>query len=95
MSDNLNKAFKALRKAGYFARQNFLCCQSCGWAAIPQDTFKVVFYHNQDNRSKKLGQPFYLSWNGSGSEIVNILKENNVETKWSGKSHKRIEVISW
>ena len=26
---NLNQAFKELRKLGYFARQNFMCCQNC------------------------------------------------------------------
>jgi len=96
MSNNLTQAFKALRKAGYFARQNFLCCQSCGWAAIPEGKFeKVVFYHAQDNSSKREGRPFNLAWNGNGQEICQILKEHNVETTWTGDSSKRIEVTSW
>lgn len=37
---NLNQAFKELRKLGYFARQNFWCCQSCAWAAVPMDAKK-------------------------------------------------------
>ena len=41
--ENLNNAFKELRKLGYFARQNFKCCQSCAWAAVPMDKAKVGF----------------------------------------------------
>ena len=45
----LREAFKDLRKAGYFARQNFTCCQSCAWAEIPEEkSDKVVFYHAQE-----------------------------------------------
>jgi len=50
--EKITKAFKEIRKNGYFARQNFLCCQSCGWASIPeQKVEKAVFYHRQDNES--------------------------------------------
>lgn len=96
MSNNLTQAFKALRKHGYFARQNFLCCQSCAWAAIPEGKFeKVVFYHNQDNQQKVKGHPFHLAWNGDGQAIVRILNEHNVETTWDGDTSKRIVVTSW
>lgn len=30
----MNNAFAELRKAGYVAKQNFMCCQGCGWAKI-------------------------------------------------------------
>jgi hypothetical protein len=51
---SLTKAFNALRKNGYFARQNFMCCQTCEWAAVPEkNESKVVFYHSQDNDNKK------------------------------------------
>lgn len=29
----LNEAFAELEREGYFAKQNFQCCQTCGWAA--------------------------------------------------------------
>ena len=93
---NLTKAFKALRKAGYFARQNFLCCQTCGWAAVPEGKGdKVVFYHNQDNSRKKEGADFHLAWAGDGNEIVRILNENGVGAEWSGSDTERILVKSW
>jgi len=89
---NLTKAFKSLRKAGYFARQNFMCCQSCAGAAIPDGTEKYVFYHNQDNDNLKGGQDFCLAWGGDGHEIVKILNENGLETFWEGNKNKRIMV---
>ena len=93
---NLTKAFKALRKAGYFARQNFLCCQTCGWAAVPEGKGeKVVFYHNQDNQRKVQGRDFCLAWAGDGNEIVRILNENKIQTEWDGTNSQRITVKSW
>ena len=95
-TNNLNIAFKALRKAGYFARQNFWCCQSCAWNAIDDDkTEKVVFYHRQDNANKVEGKPFHLGWCGDGHEICRILNENNIKTNWDGSNHTRIEIVSW
>lgn len=47
--NRIAKAFKELRKRGWFARMNFWCCQSCGCSAVPDKAKnKFVFYHNQD-----------------------------------------------
>ena len=92
----LNKAFRALRKAGYFAKQNFWCCQSCGWVAMTDEQAeKAVFYHGQDNDQKVKGEPFHLAWSGNGQEICDILNANGVKTSWEGTANKRIQVISW
>ena len=89
-------AFKALRKAGYFARQNFWCCQSCGWAAIPEEkSKKVVFFHNQDAERKRAGSSFYLAWSGDGAEICRILSEHGVKTEWDESPDTRIRVTEW
>ena len=96
MSTTLNSAFKELRKFGYFARQNFMCCQNCGWHAIPEgQTDKAVFFHQQDNDSKKEGKSFCLAWSGDGQQICDILNRNGVVTEWDGSESKRIEVVSW
>jgi len=97
ITSNLNKAFSALRKAGYFARQNFTCCQTCGWAAVPEEKGeKAVFYHNQDNHNKLRGRSFHLAWAGDQVEICRILNENGVKISETPKdSSKRIEVIEW
>lgn len=52
----LNDLFKALRKTGITARQNFLCCGGCGSAQLHEwykkgelaRTVGYVFYHQQD-----------------------------------------------
>ena len=75
---NLNQAFKELRKLGYFARQDFWCCQSCAWAAVPVDKKKVVFYHNQAAADlEKYGECF-LCWTGDRDEIAEVLERNGV-----------------
>jgi|Laugresu1bdmlbsd_1035121.scaffolds.fasta_scaffold00478_19 hypothetical protein len=92
---NLTKAFKELRMHGYFARQNFTCCQSCGWAEVPEDKGdKAVFYHNQDYQSMKEGGDLYLAWSGDGNLICNVLRENGMEVRWDGTSATRICVTS-
>jgi hypothetical protein len=93
---NLTKAFQALRKKGYFAKQNFWCCSSCGWFGVPKDNEKkVVFYHNQDNDDKKKGKPFHIAWAGDANEIMETFKENGVETSWTGSPAQRILIVSW
>jgi len=90
----LTKAFKALRKAGYFAEQNFWCCQSCGWNAIPEDVIeRVVFYHRQDAEALESKGECYVSWDGDVDEIIDILEENGIKTEWDGNISTRIKII--
>ena len=96
MSNTISNGFKELRKLGYFCRQNYWCCQTCGWSDIPEDkSEKVVFFHNQDNDDKKRGNPFYLCWSGDGNLICEVLKKHGVETDWNGNDSTRIRVVSW
>ena len=51
----IGKAFAALRRQGYIARQNYLCCGTCAGAAIATDIKEkrlkprgAVFYTKQD-----------------------------------------------
>lgn len=90
---NLNKAFRALRKKGYFAKQNFWCCQSCAWSAMSdEEGKKAVFYHQQDNDNLKENGTCHLAWAGNGKEIVEILNANGVKTEWEESSNKRIKI---
>jgi len=87
----LTIAFRALRKAGYFAKQNFWCCQSCAWYAVPEERAdRVVFYHQQDRESLSRSGSVHLAWSGDGHEICRILNENGIETEWDGSENKRI-----
>lgn len=88
---SLNAAFVQLRNAGYFAKQNFLCCGSCGWAEMTnKEAKKAVFYHGQDADDLKENGSCYLSWSGDGKEIVKILRANGVDAEWNGEAGTRI-----
>jgi hypothetical protein len=66
----LNEAFRALRKHGLIARQNFMCCSSCACSQIANDAEKLVdkgqkiaggvFYHKQDGDNLRDGREFYV-----------------------------------
>lgn len=49
----LTKGFDLIRKRGYFARQRWQCCQSCGCAALPDGITNYIFYHAQDAEALK------------------------------------------
>lgn len=90
---NLSKSFRELRKNGYFAKQDFMCCQSCGWAAIPDEqTKKAIFYHAQDKADIKEKNEVYLAWRGNGKEIVEIFERNGLIVDWNGSENTRIRV---
>lgn len=89
----LTLAFKELRKSGYFARQNFRCCQSCAQAAISdEEAKKTVFYHRQDADNLKEDGSCYLTWAGNGKEIVSVLNKYGIETDWDESQNTRIKI---
>jgi hypothetical protein len=91
--ENLNKAFRDLRKHGYFARQNFLCCQSCGWAEVPDNkSDKVVFYHTQDNDDLQRSGSCHLAWSGNGQEIVEIFHKHGITVEWDNSLNTRMKI---
>lgn len=92
MKKQLTQAFKELRKKGYFARQNYLCCQSCAWASLPTETTKAVFYHQQDNDDLKENNSCYLAWIGNGREITDTLNKYGILTEWNGEENTRIRI---
>lgn len=64
----INMAFREIRKTrkDVIAKQNFMCCQGCGWAELRDiktpDKHFAVFYHKQDNDNLKERGKFYLSY---------------------------------
>lgn len=90
---NLNKAFRQLRKAGYFARQNFMCCNTCGWHEVPEDKGEMaVFYHSQNADALKNSGITYLSWSGDAQQIISILESNDIKTEWEGGKDRKIKI---
>jgi hypothetical protein len=90
---NLNKAFRQLRKNGYFARQNFLCCDSCAWSSMTtEESQKAVFYHSQGAADLRKTGKVYLSWSGDAVEIINTFERYGIETQWDGIQEKKIQI---
>lgn len=60
----LKKAFVDLRKQGFLAKQNFMCCGNCACTALgnqikeePGKYIGAAYYHSQDNdRLKEYGE---------------------------------------
>lgn len=82
MKERLGRAFRAMRKAGLLARQNFECCSSCAGYAISQRAEDLIssgkkkkedikgccFYHAQDNDDLVMGNAFYLAYGPMGTQ---------------------------
>lgn len=62
----ISTAFKALRKQGFIARQDFSCCTSCGCAEIATDA--------KESKKPVLGYTFYNSQN---AEILKSTREGD------------------
>jgi hypothetical protein len=91
--EGLKRAFKELRRRGYFARANFWCCQTCGVNAVPEDkAHKYVFYHAQDNDHLNEHGVCHLNWGGDPEEIKFICEACGLKVKWNGSSARRLEI---
>ena len=96
----IRKAFDELRKLGWFARQGFWCCQTCGCAAVPESyNNKFVFYHKQDAESindngdlDEHGMYLTHGEGGNGTEIMEILNKHGLNVEWNGNNATRILV---
>jgi len=97
----LTAGFHALRfEHNYFAAQNFMCCQSCGTAQVPDKyAERYVFYHEQDAQDldeattlKKLGT--HLSWAGDAARIRKVFEEAGCAVVHDGDPGKRIWVCA-
>lgn len=93
--EKLNVMFKELRKKGYCARQNFMCCQGCGFSAMSARGIKekAVFYHRQDAECI-VHEYVYLSWDGDALDIIAAAHKANLAVQWDGSEGKRIKVVN-
>jgi hypothetical protein len=93
MTTPLTRAFATLRKQGYFARQNFWCCQSCGWYAVPSGRADhAVFYSQQDKASMDATGVVYLSWSGSPEAIRQALEAQGLVVEHDSSPNTRFKV---
>lgn len=96
-NEKLNKAFRDLRKAGVIARQNFWCCNSCGWYALNSkypdlDSRTAAFYHAQATEAAMRTKRLYLVWTGDAKLIIGVFAQNGFETEWNGSADTKILV---
>lgn len=89
---NLAAAFKELRTLGYFAEQDHTCCNTCGWAEVPLNKKKVVFYHLQSGDDLKENSSCGLNWEGNATEIMSVFNKHGVETSWDGDENHKIQI---
>ncbi len=92
----LTEAFQKLRRLGYLAKQRHTCCQSCGWAEVP-DGFddKAVFYHLQDNDDLLSNDSkIHLAWAGNHDEIIGVLTSVGIEASCENPPKTRIECLT-
>lgn len=101
-------AFRELRSLGWFARTNYSCCQTCGFAEAESELaqedpelneVKIVFYHNQaherafPNGERELQSDLYLSHAGPAYEVVGVLTKYGLQAVWDGNSHHTIRIF--
>lgn len=98
----ISAIFREFRKAGFAARQNFTCCQTCGWAEITdkydlKEDSNAVFYHNQDNdafnKKGNLESKLHLAWNGDGIKLKEIIERYGYHVEWDGTENQRIAIV--
>ena len=88
----LNAAFKALRKEGFLAHQNFLCCSSCAGTQLANTAEKlkdkgteikgIVFYHRQDAEVLRETGRGILRYRRGGNLMIRF---GNVDTTKHGE----------
>src|SRR5215471_9396374 len=93
----LTHGFYLLRwKHNYFAAQCFMCCQTCGCAAVPEKyTERYIFYHEQDaeqldeaSANEELG--VHLAWAGDAGRIRKVFESVGCAVVHDGNASKRI-----
>jgi predicted Zn-ribbon and HTH transcriptional regulator len=104
--DTLRQAFGRLESEGYLVRENFTCCQTCGWSEADSELedaakagrpFKgVVFFHQQDTESAVDGGGLFLAYGGeqgsdaAGQQVVQAFEAAGLAAVWNGSAKTRI-----
>lgn len=88
----IDRTFEKLTAIGYICKTNWKCCQTCGCAALPENTEKYVFYHMQDSENFASSGEGYLAWGGDGAEICAALRAENLTVEWDGSNNTRIKI---
>jgi hypothetical protein len=92
----LTAGFRNLRRKGWFAKQNWCDCQSCGRGAIPNTVERFAFYHQQVADDIDTTHSVYLYWEAEPDEIVDELIPSFVNAglhvEWNGDPNQAVLV---
>ena len=102
-TDAVKLALSIMERDGAFARYDWQCCQSCGYAAVPSDhAGPIVFCHRQDVEGSKArdGVVFSFDWQGDGGSQVDagtLARECfelvGLAVDWDGTPEHRLRVF--
>jgi hypothetical protein len=95
MKSRIHKAYKILEDKGYFCGYAHACCNTCGWAEVPegQDMGKVVFFHRQNEAELKETGSTHLAWSGNAGEIMGAFGSVGILTLWEGDENRKIQIF--
>lgn len=98
--EKVNNAFRELRKLGYTAKQNFMCCSSCAWyelggtalagvrnEALPPPE-KVVFYNKQANASAWFTREYWSEKNRR-----TFMLQSHLWLQWAGNGQEIVAAL--
>jgi len=98
----LAAAFRELRKQGWWARMNHLCCQTC-LTADTDDDKPYIGFHAQDNERIPESGYTYLTHgppvddtlpDGMRSRwAVKVIEDHGLVVEWDGRMASRIKVM--
>lgn len=89
----VERAMNRLRLQGYRCEQDWQCCMTCGWDAIPwRDADQAVWYHRQDLDHALRGEPLEFVWTGDAQVIREALEVEGLVVEHDGSITKRIRV---
>lgn len=93
LSSAVERAFNRLRINGYRCEQNWQCCRSCGWAAIPdEDASHAVWYHSQDRDHGLNTGELWFVWDGDPGAIREAFEAEGLSVTHDGTHAQRIMV---
>jgi hypothetical protein len=93
LSGAVERAFNRLRVNGYRCEQDWQCCMTCGWDAIPwEDAGNCVWYHGQDREDGFRTGKLFLVWQGDVGLIRECLEAEGLKVEHDGTVGQRIKV---
>lgn len=104
---NITTAFANLRRQGFLARANFLCCQGCAWSEVEklgESRHAAVFFTRQDAHDLREKGRVYIAFGSTkasatdderaqiGQRAKAVLEAAGCVVVWSGSADERLLV---